>query len=108
MQAYLSFVQAQKTALQKQIAVLEREGRQDEANLNKVRLNIVTVFETVLAADQKQSPMRYETRFETLSAPWKKRLEQARAHGDHQTIAVEETKIETMEMLRRAFQASKE
>lgn len=110
-----AYLTESRKELQKVIQKLEQEGRQDEANLNKVRLNIVTVFETVANADLRAVgaqgwqafASRYQSRFASLSAPWRARLEEARRHGDTAAIAVEEAKIETAVRIEAAFHKAK-
>ena len=110
--AYLTEIRKE---LQKVIQRLEQEGRQDEANLNKVRLNIVTVFETVANADLRAAGSQdweafanwYQPRFASLSAPWRAKLEAARRHGDVSATAVEEAKIETAVWIEAAFHKAK-
>jgi len=112
---FFQALEQKKAVLTAQIAKLEQEGRRDEANLGKVRLNIVNVFETVANADQKSVEAggwkdfcsRYEPRFDKLSEPWRARLEKARAHGDADTIAVEEAKLEMLAWIRSTWLAMK-
>ena len=99
----------QRRKLTAAIADLEAQHRQDEADLHKIRLNIVEVFETVAAADEPQCAAwedfcaRYLPRFETLTAPWRARLSAAALHGDAKTVLVEETKLSTAQAIRSAF-----
>ena len=106
-----AFLTRRMDELRKAIAALEQEGRDDEANLNKVRLNIVNVFFTVAAADAKAVGhqgweafcQRFQPRFAGLSSPWRARLEKARLHQDACAIAVEEAKIEMAEQIKKVF-----
>lgn len=112
---YRSKLAEKRVQIEKQICVLEQEGRQDEANLEKVRLNILNVFDTVAIADERavsamqgdawlQFSERYRKRFRTLSQPWRARLEQARLHRDTNVIAVEEAKLEMAEWIEKVFE----
>ena len=111
---YRAYLSEQKQFLKDEIASLEQQHRQDEANLAKIRLNIFEVFETVAAADEKACSswqdfcLRYEPRFETLTAPWKKRLTSAVCNSDTHTRFIEETKLAAAERIHRAFLAAKE
>ena len=111
---YRRKLEEKKNQLAQSICVLEQEGRHDEANLEKVRFNIINVYEAVASADEwavsacqadawEQFSKRYSQRFRTLSQPWRNRLVQARRHQDAETIAVEEAKLETAEWLERVF-----
>ena len=111
---YRAFLAQEKAYLVQQIALLETQNRQDEANMHKIRLNIFEVFETVAQADEKQVStwedfcLRYEPRFETLTAPWQKRLENAVRNSDTRTRFVEEIKLSTANRIRNAFLDMKE
>ena len=111
---YRTFLASQKQQLEAEIQELERQNRCDEAAMQKIRLNIFGVFETVAEADKKASAdwasfcQRYEPRFEILTAPWQKRLEAALRNGDSHTRFVEETKLGTANAIRSAFAAAKE
>lgn len=111
---YRSFLTSEQQRLADEIQKLEAQSRQDEANLLKVRLNIFGVFETVAAADEKQSESweafcrRYEPRFETLTAPWNARLASAVRNSDTHTRFIEETKLSTARRIRSVFESLKE
>jgi len=107
---YRSFLSEKKEQLTASIRALESEGRQDEANLTKVRLNIVTVFETLCGADEAYCKddyaafcQRYEARFHTIPSSWQVHLEAAKAHGDTSAQIIEETKLETANEIHNAF-----
>lgn len=112
--SYDAFLASEKERLSSSISSLTREGRQDEANFDKIRLNIVTVFETVLCSDIEHTSswnelcQRYMSRFTSLSEPWRKRLEDAQAHRDYQAQEIEETKLKMVNRLWQAFGRAKE
>ncbi len=118
LQPYLAALEEEKERLAGAIAHLEAECRQDEANLEKVRLNIVGVFETLAKADasaagRESDPwaafvQRYQQRFEQIPAPWRQRLEKAVAHGDVLTRTVEECKLATVRQLWALFESREE
>ena len=118
LQPYLAALENEKKLLQEGIARLEAECRQDEANLEKVRLNIVGVFETLAHADaaavsRESEPwaaftQRYQQRFEQIPAPWRQRLEKALTHGDVVTRTVEECKLATVRRLWELFDRGEE
>lgn len=111
---YRAFLAQEKEKLAQQIAQLESQNRQDEANLAKIRLNIFGVFETVAAADEKATTSwedfcrRYEPRFDTLTAPWNARLQSAVRNSDSLTRFTEEIKLSTADRIRRVFLTIKE
>ena len=111
---YRAFLAQEKEKLSQQIALLESQNRQDEANLAKIRLNIFGVFETVAAADEKATTgwedfcLRYEPRFDVLTAPWRARLESAVRNSDSHTRFTEEIKLSTANRIHAEFLSIKE
>lgn len=114
LRSYRAFLSAEQKRLTDEIRHLEQQSRQDEADLHKIRLNILSVFETVAMADEKQSAtwedfcLRYELRFDTLTAPWRARLASAVRHSDTRTRFVEEIKLSTANQIKNAFLSAKE
>lgn len=112
--SYRAFLVHEKEKLTRQIAELESQGRQDEANLTKIRLNIFGVFETVAAVDEKAAAswedfcLRYEPRFDTLTAPWSARLQNAVRNSDSFTRFTEEIKLSTAQQIHTEFLSVKE
>ena len=107
---YRSYINEQKASLAASIRQLEKEERQDEANHAKIRLNIVTVFESLLSADQAYCKgdqeaffKRYEGRFTSIPASWQANLEKARTHGDASAQLIEEVKLQTANELHDVF-----
>lgn len=111
---YFAFLASEKERLAASASSLAQAGRQDEANFDKIRLNIVTVFETVLRSDLEHTGSweefleRYTQRFTSLPAPWWERFAQARQHGDSCAQTVEEIKLEMTNRLWNAFERAKE
>ena len=109
LQPYLQFANERAQALKQAIDTLETQHRQDEANLCKVKLNIVEVLLTIAdvysknTADWEKFAQLYERRFEMLIEPWHKRYQTAQEHGDTVTMVIEEAKIATATQLRAAF-----
>lgn len=83
------------------------QGRGDDANLDKIRDNIVNIFITLAEAtpgkDYTSYCQGYLARFDTIPSSWRQRLRQAQAHGDGTTAAIEMVKLETAEGLRTLF-----
>ncbi len=106
---YRAFLADKKQRIGQAIEQLEEQKRQDEANSQKISLNIVGIFDTVALTDERQATdwpsfcSRYERRFETLTAPWRARLAAAREHGDILTQTIEEEKLSTANEIRDVF-----
>ena len=111
---YRAYLASEKRRVSGLIQQLETQNCRDEANLQKVRLNILGVFETVAQADEQQTAdwlsfcKRYEPRFETLAAPWRARLSAALQHGDVSTQLIEEEKLAAVRQIQNVFLSIKE
>ncbi len=113
LQRYLDALAAQQERSTQRIGTLEAEGRQDEADLEKVRRNVWGIFETLAktdaaAARQEAQPAiafvtRYSQRLEQFPEPWRKRLAMASAHGDVIAQTIEETKLRTVAQISELF-----
>ncbi len=96
------------------IRQLEGEGRQDEANLEKIRLNVLEQFAAQAGEDAARAAGTAEPRqtFCQLHTqrllqkpgPWLQRLQKAAAHGDVVAQTIEETKLDALACIRAMFQ----
>lgn len=111
---FRTYLSEEKQRFSQQAGELTDKQCTDEAILAKVRLNIVSIFETLLetdarfAADPADLNERFSARFSTIPLSWKNRLMQAKAHNDLQTQAIEEAKLETADRIFTVFQSAKE
>lgn len=97
----------------RQIAQLEAENRQDEANLEKVRRNVLEIFTALANADAAEAQKAADPRqaFEGLHArrlqqfpePWRQKLQRAADHGDVVARTIEQTKLDTVDRIRELF-----
>lgn len=111
-QRYSAAVAARRAACRADLIACQKAGSADEANLEKIRLNILDVFVTLLHATRAEEPeafcRAYLARFDTIPASWRARLGAARAHGDAETVLIEQLKLDTAESLRGLFRAEME
>ena len=111
---YLDALAAEQGRSEEEIHALEAEQRQDEANLEKVRHNVLGIFGTLAKADAAQArktdnpsesfAQLHTQRFERFPEPWRQRLSKAAAHGDVVTQTIEETKLKTVARIWAVFQ----
>ncbi len=84
----------------KDIQALEADGRHDDADFAKVRMNIYDVCRTVTGA-LKDRPgagtLAVKAQFDRFRSLWGSALEKAKEHGDTRNVVVEETKLEALE-----------
>jgi len=111
---YRAYLFSERQRLTDLIQQMENQNRQDEANLLKIRLNILGVFETVAGADEQQTSawedfcLRYEPRFQTLTALWRAHLTAAQQHSDLSTQLIEEEKLSAANEIKNVFLSIKE
>ncbi len=89
-----------------QIVALEKDGRKDEADFAKVRLNIYDVCRTVtnaLVARPGAGPEAVKAQLERFRREWNAALDKAREHGDTRNTVVGETKLEALEDVMEHF-----
>ena len=111
---YLDALAAAKACSDEDIRRLEQEARQDEANLEKIRRNVLDIFTALANADAAQArkenhPLEaferlHTVRFDRFPEPWRQRLEKAAAHGDVVTQTIEEIKLKTVARIWTVFQ----
>lgn len=111
---YLNALDAAKAHSDEQIRTLAGEGRQDEANLEKIRRNVYDIFTALANADAVQARKEsdpaeafqrlHTIRFDRFPEPWRQRQQKAAAHGDVVTQTIEETKLKTVAAIWTVFQ----
>lgn len=100
-----------KAEAELQIAKLEKEFRQDEANLMKVRRNVLEIFRTLLRVSRKEgegAPASYRALLEKVTAEWHDARELARTHQDAERLAVEDVKWAAYQEALKNFEALEE
>jgi hypothetical protein len=113
---YLNYIDkriAEHTGLSEQY---KADDRKDEADLEKIMVNIYEIFKTLFLSDIKQLEGKsianpediniyggYLLRFDTIPANWKKSLDKAIEHGDITKQVIEEHKLEVAKELKDMF-----
>lgn len=104
---YLARLAAERAESEAKCAAYQAAGCGDDADLEKIRLNIIGVFTTLAeathGADRDAWQRAYLARFDTIPMNWRQRLGEAQAHSDTAAAAVEELKLAAMERLRAIF-----
>ena len=111
-QHYLAALDRAVLDAQSKIAHLEAEGRQDEADLEKIRRNVLAHFAKLAQQDALKGQMDgaagfahvHAPRFEALAEPWRQRQQKAAAHGDVVAQTIEETKLKTLRQIWTLYQ----
>jgi hypothetical protein len=114
---YLEYSAKQAENCKKQIQMLEQEDKADEANLEKVKLNIYGIFESLIAASEKkvlsQKNIKEEGKaafcedflnfFDKIPANWKINYEKAKEYNDVTQYVIEENKLTVAKQLKNHF-----
>ena len=100
MDDFITYLTQQTEACRDEIARLEEDGRKDEADFAKVRMNIYDVCRTVTNAliDRPGAGAEaVKAQFRRFRTEWGSALEKAREHGDVRNTVIGETKLEALE-----------
>lgn len=94
--------------LDHEIKALKAEGRDDEANFARIRLNIHEICRTVYQAlarlhEGDALENAYLDKLDALPVNWKTSLDLAKVHGDYEKAAIEELKLSTLAQIRSRY-----
>ena len=111
-QHYLAALDRATLDVESRIAHLEAEGRQDEADLEKIRRNVLAYFAKLAQQDALKRQQEgaagftcvHALRFEEMAEPWRQRQQKAAAHGDVVAQTIEETKLKTLRQIWAFYQ----
>lgn len=85
------------------------QGRQDEADFEKIRANIYGIFETVLGVsaqkEEREAVCFFAQKLDEIPRNWSAALEKAQVHGDWERERIESLKLETQREIRAQFEA---
>ena len=100
MNDFIGYLTGRIEAGRKEIAALEREGRKDDADFVKVRVNIYDICKTVtnaLISRPGAGEEAVKAQFARFRTEWGAALEKAKEHDDARNIVIGETKLEALE-----------
>ena len=104
---YLIFLNKKQENLKKSIEDLQKQECVDEANLQKIRLNIVEIFYKMFNISLSDSPValkeKYLSFFDKITEPWHINKEKALEFGKESKAIIEELKIQEAEELKNQF-----
>ena len=104
---YINYLEERKRELKFSIEQLQKEDCADEANLNKIRLNVVDIFSKMFnlssSDDSKVVKEKYLGYFEKITTPWYANKEKALSFKKEKEVMVEEIKIKETEELKNKF-----
>lgn len=116
---YLSELEAIKGMSREKEKELLADNRADEANFEKIKVNIIEIFTTLFHAEGRKLDKsehadkteheyeefcrNYLLTFDRIPSAWKKKLEYADKHALVEEKAVEEIKLETAGLIKELF-----
>ena len=104
---FFSFLDERKSIVLSDIKSLAQEGRIDESNVIKAKLNVYDICKAVYHATASQSKdaigTAFPATFDKITSPWKASLEQARLHNDARRILIEEAKLDAVSEINSKF-----
>ena len=115
---YLEFSTEQADKCKKQIQLLKQEDKDDEANLEKIKLNIYGIYETLIKASEKKALHNKQLEgqekvdsfcedflasFDKIPANWRINYEKAKEYNNVIEFVIEENKLSVSEQLKNHF-----
>ena len=104
---YLNFLEEKQGNYKRNIEDLRKKECLDEANLEKVRLNIVEIFYKMFNISLSDNPIdlreKYLSFFDKITRPWYINKEKALKFGEEKEVIIEDIKIQEVEELKSRF-----
>lgn len=104
---YLNFLKEKQERFKNNIDDLQQQGCLDEANLEKVKLNIVEIFYKMFNISLSNNPIalreKYLSFFDKITKPWYINKEKALEFGRESEAIIEDIKIQEAEELKNRF-----
>lgn len=104
---YLIFLKEKEETTKSTIKKLQKEERIDEANLEKIKLNIIEIFSKMFNISDSDDPIdlkeEYLSYFDKITKPWYINKEKALEFDKEKEAIIEEIKIQEAESLKSKF-----
>lgn len=106
-QSYLALLNKKQDDFKRNIKDLQEQECADEANLQKIRLNIVEIFYKMFNISLSDNPVelkeKYLNFFDKITEPWHINKGKALEFGKEEDVIIEELKIQEAEELKNQF-----
>lgn len=107
---FIGYLDKQTSVIEGNITQLIRDNRRDDANFEKIRVNIYQIFKTVFQAslrrpteEEKQLEF-FKARLKDFEKTWNTALAKAAEHNDTTRILQEQLKLEVLNEVRNTFE----
>lgn len=105
---YLDLLNKKQEDLKKNIKDLQLQECTDEANLQKIRLNIVEIFYKMFNISLSDNPVelreKYLNFFDKITDPWHINKEKALEFGNVEEVIIEDLKMQEAGELKKQFE----
>lgn len=104
---YSIFLKEKSNESKAKIEKLKKNERLDEANLEKIRLNVIEIFSKMFTISNSDDPEllkdKYLSFFDKITKPWYVNKEKALKFDKQKEVIIEDIKIEEAESLKSKF-----
>ena len=104
---YSIFLKEKSNESKAKIEKLKKDERLDEANLEKIRLNVIEIFSKMFTISNSDDPEllkdKYLSFFDKITKPWYVNKEKALTFDKQKEVIIEDIKIEEAESLKSKF-----
>ena len=104
---YSIFLKEKSNESKAKIEKLKKDERLDEANLEKIRLNVIEIFSKMFTISNSDDPEilkdKYLSFFDKITKPWYINKEKALKFDKQKEVIIEDIKIEEAESLKSKF-----
>ena len=104
---YSIFLKEKSNESKAKIEKLKKDERLDEANLDKIRLNVIEIFSKMFTISNSDDPEilkdKYLSFFDKITKPWYINKEKALKFDKQKEVIIEDIKIEEAESLKSKF-----
>lgn len=104
---YSIFLKEKSNESKIKIEELKKDERLDEANLEKIRLNVIEIFSKMFTISNSDNPEilkdKYLSFFDKITKPWYINKEKALKFDKQKEVIIEDIKIEEAESLKSKF-----
>ncbi len=104
---YLKYLQEKTNEAKIKIEKLQKDERIDEANLEKIRLNVIEIFSKMFNISKNDNlelfKDKYLSFFDKITKPWHVNKDKALKYNKEKDVIIEEIKIEEAESLKNIF-----
>ena len=98
---FASFLEDCAARCKEQAALCARDGREDEAVFEKIKLNVYDIFKTVF--NTLGEGEKFTQKLREIPAAGQLSLEKASAHGDDAKVHIESIKLEAAQKIEDKF-----